>query len=478
MMFRLLRAFIATKTVVGLEITGHSMAAVQVVKGAGGPEIEKTVVRELADPERLAEELEDLVRTEKLRPEVLITALPTSSAFIRELDLPFAQPKRLRQIIKFQLEPLVPYAVEDIVADFFLPKKEEPLTAVGIEKRLLSEHLQTMALAGLHPDRVSLQDLALCSLFLAQGGKGQPTAVVRMDEAETAVQVIRDGRMDFIRLLPGAMEHTNLLQSTFSLYSLKEPGSKPAEIIVTGPLAAEGAMMERIEAAVGIKTSMWRPFDGIQHKLGQVTDETQGRLAVALGLALGAENGSGASLDLMQEDFAPKRVGDLKAPLITFFCALILLAGLWTFQLYQRLHMERTRYRALNAEIMQVFKNTFPNARHIIKGLELEQMRQRIAEERDKYQWLPRVMAHGPVLETLRNLTRAVSGFSDVKVENISIEDDSVHLDGSASTFKTVDSLKVRLTQMASPREVKLLGAKMDNRDRLVKFSFVMEKGQ
>ena len=476
MMFGFLRALIASKSILGLEINGRFVRAVQVVKGSGGLEIEKAAVREVPDPERIAETLEEFVRTEKLRAEILITALPTSSAFIREIDLPFASPKKLRQIIKFQLEPLVPYPVEEIVADFLPPMKGEPITAVGIEKRLLLDHLQTMDRAELHPDRVSLQDLALCSLFLAQAGKGQPTAVVRMDETETAVQVIRGRRMDFLRLLPGAREHLDLLRSTFSLYSLKEPESRPVEVFVTGPLAAEEGMTEKVEAAVGIKTSLWRPFDGMQHKLGPITDDTQGRLAVALGLAVGAEKESEGGLDLLQEEFAPRTVGDLKAPLITLFCALILLAGLWTFQLYHKLHMERIRYGALNAEIAQVFNSTFPEASHRVKGMELEQMRQRIAEERGKYQWLPRVMAQGPVLETLLNLTRAVSGFSDVKVENISVEDDSVHLDGSASTFKTVDSLKGKLTGTESFRDVKLLGAKMDNRDKVVKFSFVMEK--
>jgi hypothetical protein len=178
----------------------------------------------------------------------------------------------------------------------------------------------------------------------------------------------------------------------------------------------------------------------------------------------------------MQEEFAPKRAGNLKWPLSTFFCALILLTGLATFQIYQKLHRERNRYSTLNTEVAEVFKSTFPGARNAIKGREREQMRQRINEERGKYQWLPRTMAQGPVLETLMVLTRAVSGFPDVKVENISIEEGTVHFDGSASSFKTVDSLKGRLANLESFREVKLVGAKMDNRDRVVKFSFVMEE--
>ena len=112
----------------------------------------------------------------------------------------------------------------------------------------------------------------------------------------------------------------------------------------------------------------------------------------------------------------------------------------------------------------------------MVKGRELEQMRQRIVEEKGKYQWLNQVTAQGLVLETLLSVTKVVSGLADVKIDNISLDGSAVHLDGRTSSFKAVDDLKGNLSGSGAFSSVKLVGAKMDNREGAVMFSFALEK--
>ncbi|MBW1945935.1 MAG: PilN domain-containing protein [Deltaproteobacteria bacterium] len=477
-MFHPFKAFIVARSVVGLEINRHSIGAVQVSHSSGGPEIERLALRQIEDPDQLDMELKDFVRAEALHPEMLITSLPTSLASIRELHLPFANTKKIREIIKYQMEPLVPYNVEDMVVDMLPSAKGEPITAIGVEKRVLSDHLKTLGHAELEPNRVGLHDLALFSLFLkTQKQKpGEPIAIVRLDEEEMAFQVILDGRIAFIRILPCKKDPLDTLKECLRLYAMKSPQDTLTEIYVTGPLAIQEDMVDRIGGSLGIKTSLWRPFEGVKHKNGKIEDNLQAMLSVPLALALSAGNGSEKSFDLRREEFAPKTAGNFKGPLLYLFSALILFMGLWTFHLYQKLNVEDDKYKGLNNGISRVFTETFPGARHIIKGRELEQMRQRIGEEKGKYQWLNQVTAQGLVLETLLSVTKVVSGLRDVKIDNISIDGSAVHLDGRTSSFKTVDDLKGRLSGLGAFSSVKLVGAKMDNRENDVMFSFALEK--
>ena len=433
-------------------------------------------LREVQSPDQIETELKDFVRTEELRPDMLITALPTSLAYIRKLDLPFRNPKKLRQVIKYQMEPLVPHAVDDLVTDFLAPRKGEPISAIGIEKGSLSDHLKTLAGADLQPNRVSLQDIALFSLYLetCRGDLEEPVAIVRLGGEETAVQVIRDGRLDFIRVFPGGKEPKELLKETFGIYSLKRPLESLSEIHVTGALAADKSIVDRIGEVMAVKTSLWRPFDAVKYRGEKIEDDLQAMLSVSLGLALSGGNGADKIFDLRREEFAPQTTGNIKGLRLYIFSALLFFVGLWTFQVYQMLHIEEIRYGERKEEIRRVFTETFPHARQMVKGQELAQMRQSIGEEKGKYQWLSHLMAQGPVLETLLNLTRSIAGFTDVRVGNFSMEGGVVHLDGSTSSFKTVDNLKSKLS--GSFNSVKLVGAKMDNRERVVKFSFVLEK--
>jgi Tfp pilus assembly PilM family ATPase len=100
-----LKGFLKPKYVVGLQVKDGFIGAVQLYVGLKGPEIEKAVFREVADPERIQEELKKLFQEEALKREMIVTSLPTSKAFIREISLPLSHPKKVEKIIKYQIFP-------------------------------------------------------------------------------------------------------------------------------------------------------------------------------------------------------------------------------------------------------------------------------------------------------------------------------------------------------------------------------------
>ncbi|MBW2085339.1 MAG: PilN domain-containing protein [Deltaproteobacteria bacterium] len=111
-----------------------------------------------------------------------------------------------------------------------------------------------------------------------------------------------------------------------------------------------------------------------------------------------------------------------------------------------------------------------------MKGRELEIFRNKFETEKERYRWLDDFSSGGSVLDVILIMTKVISRHTDVKIENLSIDDKEIHLDGSASSFKIVDSLKGKFSKTGCFENVKLVGARADKKQNLVEFNFVLVK--
>jgi Tfp pilus assembly protein PilN len=363
-----------------------------------------------------------------------------------------------------------------MVVDFFPSEREGTVLALGVRKEALSSHLSSLSDIQMAPQLVTLEDVALFSLFVRiSGGPGdEPVAILHGSGARKVVQVVRKGKLDFIRVLPGSRELGAQLQESLGLYAMKnrEPVK---EILITGRSALEEASPEQVTGKTGIPASVWRPFDQIRHGFGEVAPEIQARMSVPLGLALSAADGQ-RKFNLRREEFVLKESFNLKSLLVYMLCALVLFFGLFTFQLQRKVSIREASYNALNVKIRQIFDETFPGTANVVRGKEAAQMAQRISADTTQYQWLEEMTGQGSVLETLLVITQKLAGFGDVQVDNLSMEAGKISLDGRTSSFKTVDDLKARLGEPGLFKSAKLVSAKMDSREQAVLFNFVLEK--
>jgi general secretion pathway protein L len=472
-----LKDFLKPKYVVGLQVKDGFIGAVQLYVGLKGPEIDKAVFIEVADPERLQEELKKLFQEQGFKKEMIVTSLPSSKAFIREISLPLSQPKKIEKIIKYQMEPFLPCPVEEVLVDFLHPGENGSILTFGVEKKYLAEHLALLAGAGIEPDAVTLDDIALFSLYLYKhGGESeQPIAIVNQDGESLVVQIIHEKRLDFIRILPDNVEQ---LADTFRFYRMKRPGLSVGEIYLTGN-GASGAheKAQALESSTAIKTMVWRPFDEMKDRLDQSISMLQPKLGVPLGLAIGAIYPPEKSLNLRREEFIPKTYFNLRKLFLFMGAGLLLLAVLLTMNVYQKAYYQERQYNRLQAQIRQVFTEAFPDAvQRIVRGQEVAQLEQKITEEMSQYQGLEEAAGREKILEVLLSLSRIISEDPDVQIENASVEGKDIRIDGRTASFEAVDKLTGRLTKAGQFKNIKLVGARMDKKDNAVTFNFALER--
>ncbi|HYQ60696.1 MAG TPA: type II secretion system protein GspL [Desulfatiglandales bacterium] len=472
-----LKDFLRPKYVVGLQVKEGFIGAVQIYVGLKGPEIDKAVFIEVADPERVQEELKRLFHEEGFKKEMIVTSLPSSKALIREISLPISQPKKVEKVIKYQMEPYLPCPVEEVLVDFLHPGTDGGILTFGVEKKYLAEHLALLAGAGIEPDAVTLDDIALYSLFLYKHGgeTEQPIAIVNQDGEKLVVQIIRKKMLEFIRILP---DDADQLADTFRFYRMKRPDLSVEEIYFAGNgSSAAHEKAQALQSKTSIKTMVWRPFDEMRDRLDKTISLIQPKLGVPLGLAIGAVYPPEKSLDLRREEFVPKTYFNLRKMFLSMGVGLLLLAALLTVNVYQKAYYQERQYNRLQAQVRQVFTEAFPDAtQRIVRGQEVAQLEQKIAEEMSQYQGLEEAAGREKILDVLLSLSRIISEDPDVQIENASVEGKDIRIDGRTASFEAVDRLTGRLTKAGLFKNIKLVGARMDKKDNAVTFNFAMER--
>lgn len=471
-----LKDLLKPKYVVGLQVRNGFIGAVQLYVGIKGPEIEKAVFREAADPARIQKELKKIFQEEGFKREMIVTSLPSSKAFIREISLPLSQTKKVEKIIKYQMEPFLPRPVEEVLVDFLNPAADGRILTFGVEKKYLAEHLALLSGAGIDPDAVTLDDIALFSLYLFKHGvTEQPVAIVNQDGDSVVVQIIHRKRLDFIRILPDDVDQ---LADTFRFYAVKRPGLSVGEIYLVGNGSSEAHEKARaLESKTAVKTMVWRPFDEMRDRLDKSISLLQPKLGVPLGLAIGAIYPPEKSLELRREEFVPKTYLNLRKMFLFMATGLLLLAMLLTVNVYQKAYYQERQYERLQAQIRQIFIEAFPDAsQRIVRGQEVAQLEQKITEEMSQYQGLEEAAGREKILEVLLTLSRIISEDPEVQIENASVEGREIRIDGRTASFEAVDRLTGRLTKAGQFKNIKLVGARMDKKDNAVTFNFALER--
>jgi Tfp pilus assembly PilM family ATPase/Tfp pilus assembly protein PilN len=478
-MANLFKGFFTPRYVVGLELTPTGIGVAQIINTLKGADLGRALYKKLEEGEDVYDALGRLFQEQDLKYEMLVTCIPGSSAIIRQITLPIEKPAKLEKILKYQMEPHVPYPIEEMIVDFQLPEPGEPVTAVAAQKKVLSQHLSELAQVELKPDLVSCDDTALLTLYLQthKDDDTTPVAIIHLGYGKVSVQMIREKRLDFIRIFSREEDVLDQISKTFRLYRLKRPETPMEQALLIDREDPDGSSLpDKLSSLLEVKTTAWRPFDSMRHKLGSLESDLQGNLCVPLGLALSMSNPTNRIIDFRKEDFRTTSALDLRRMLTVTLSLVLLLACVFTFNVFYKLHIQQARFDRLNNNIRKVFTDTFPSVRYIVKGQELVQMKQKIGEESQRFLWLDSIIKRGTVLELISNLTKTVSGFPDVMIENITVEGNEISMDGSASSFETVDRLKEKLSNTGTFNEVKLAGAKTDKRANVVRFNFGMEK--
>jgi type IV pilus assembly protein PilM len=265
---------------------------------------------------------------------------------VRLVDVPWMQPNELRSSLAFQAGDYLPIPVDQTELDYAVIGEHEAaggqrllrVLLVAAQKEMLAGHLQAVRLAGLRPDGIDLNPIALLRSLGPVAGFGEGAeALIDVGARVTNMVVHENGVLRFVRiLLMGGEDVTSTLvrvmeldrdaaeraklaasagtddadpeagelvaqrlevfaeevRGSLDFYRSQQDAVPLTRVVVSGGGSLLGPLVERLQAITGVPTERGRTLAGVRvGRLGLDAEELaelEPTIAVSVGLAMRA----------------------------------------------------------------------------------------------------------------------------------------------------------------------------------------------
>lgn len=220
------------------------------------------------------EALRQLRAEGKIRPgEMTAVALPGHLVSTRELTLPFTDPKRLRQIVPFEIEGQLPFDLEEVVIDYQLLRqgtlsKEKGeadlrggaggeashLLVSAVPRAALRRYLTPLQSVGIDPAWVGVDAAALDTFYrhfrgAPRAGNDGDQLLIDFGASKTVLCAIRGGALRSARTFPiGSDSFTEAIRKELDL-SWEEAERQKKEVDLSGPRTKAAESVQKAVAA-------------------------------------------------------------------------------------------------------------------------------------------------------------------------------------------------------------------------------------
>ncbi|HXW86615.1 MAG TPA: pilus assembly protein PilM [Candidatus Bathyarchaeia archaeon] len=141
--------------------------------------------------------------------DALYTSMSGSMAVFKELKLPFVEYEKIKLVIAYEVEPLLPFALGDAVIDFIITnvykeEKSADILVAALQKSSIREHLSLFP-ENRQPTVITLDVFDLYSYYKSIPSYAAPThgvAILDLGVQSTRVLYIHNGQLRVIRTLP------------------------------------------------------------------------------------------------------------------------------------------------------------------------------------------------------------------------------------------------------------------------------------
>lgn len=370
----------------------------------------------LADGEGLAEFLAQ-VKQGGLEQEQVIFCLPPGSLFMREVDLPLTDRRKIRSIIPLELKGETAVDTDDLVFDG-IPLPGGKVLAVWVKRKEVAESIELLKTAGLEPEVVT------ASLFHWQTLVASLTGTCAVTDG-TALSVFQDGVPLFFRPLQEG--DWSEISRTIAAVELGK-GVAVATLFVHGAAAGkkEAAPEEDIPVAlIPIAGDLAAAFP----EEGSTAVDMAGAYAVARACMIGTEVNFRTG-ELAYTAGRDRMRRKLRLTMILAVACVLLVVA----EAAVRYVMIKRDLASVNRSISAIYREVFPTRKKAVDE---------VAELRSEIRRLGGGTATGSTLDILNRLAEA-KGDDVTALFEIEVEGNQVRVKGDARSVQAVNDFKAK----------------------------------
>ena len=364
----------------------------------------------------------------------VILAVPSSLLFMRELELPLSDRRKLRELLPLELRGETAVDTDQLIFDA-LPLEEGKVLAVWAKRHPLEETIRLMTEKGLEPEIVTASLFNWQSLIPVEAAGG----TLALTDGES-LAVYRDGKPVYFRTL-GEGEPDAEVTKTLAAIEIGK-GVAVERIFSHGGRSRQTAASD---AQYDLKGSSFPPLPvSGEFSNSFAGDAASARdLAGTYGVARAAVGGDPVNLRSGALAYTADRARSRKKLRLTmilaasFVCLLFAEVGL-------RYYLVKKDVDSLNNSIRTIYREVFPTRKKAVDE---------VAELRSEIKRLSSGRTASNVLAVLKKMAEA-KGDDIFGIFEAEVEGNQLRLKGDARTFQAVNDFKARTADVLSNAEV------------------------
>lgn len=478
------------QVLLGLDIGSNAIKAVLFArKGLAGGHILDASILDIDECGGLEEALKKLGENKKFTEASCCLALSPADVMFRKVHLPFRDDNRIRKTLAFELEPLLPVSIDDVVTDYVMVPHDGLLVA-AMTKSNVAGWIEKVE-AG--PGKVSVIDVSIAALAAQIPADKYPGGGIVLDigARSTAVAFFEEGALVQIRSLAfGGIPITEALAQDLSVSAAQAEQKKisgqlpavcpktedlcrhfcaelqntiefmklngslsnpPAHLLITGGGSLFVPLQQELEKSLALKPET---LDLLHLKRLDIDEGVRLQPQVmntAIAAALRVPTGR-KSFNLQQGTSAKKNAG-LSAggqfKWIAIIAGIILLLAAVNQALDYKLKTQRLD--GLKKQIAMIFKKDFPDATKMIDPV--QQLKTKL-EENKKGFGSYKGSSEATVLNILKEMSGLIASSLDITIYNFSYENGVINIKGEAKNVDEITAVKSELMKSKYFKEV------------------------
>ena len=481
-----------SRTFLGLDIHQDTVSAVVVKSTMKGGVVDAHLQMRLdqepsGGEHPLTTTLEKIAEVVDLKEVICVAALPSGSVSYRNISVPFKDHKKIRQILPYELEPLLPSSADELAVDYYVVKEDEKsdLLAATLEKETLNTYLNILAQFHIDPVLMTIGAFPTAVTLSHHKDSYKNMVVVDSDNRTHTLYIIANGRIALVRSFARSKTaqsdlmalSLNIHRTLAGIEDLMDLEFEPDMVLLSG--YGIDAPKAELKLAAMLKMNVVR-FDPINDP-NAIRPETPttgwNPYVMQNACALVAVELAGFEcLNFYKSRYGFKRHLYEHRKNITatgILVAAVLL--LWLGGILFESHDMNTKLDDYHQKIETVFKETFPKVTRIVNPV--VQMRTEIGELKKQISGSSSSEPIPNAIDILHTISDSLPKELDVKLERFIINNDGMQLSGNSSGFDVVDTMKGRLEKNKVFKTVTISSANMEKNEKRVRFKLRIELG-
>ena len=483
-----------SKKIIGLDVADEAVTAVMINSGLRENQIESVLHIPLPDGEDRDTHLDAALRSVAEHMDAAdaacVAAFPPDHISYRNLQVPFKGVKKIGQVLPFELEPTLPFPVDDLIIDFQTvdrPGRDEQtdVLAMAMEKVDLEAFLDRLELFSIDPQTVSLGGYSTVQCLSSLENAPADWILVELRSRQCTLFLVHSGQICLIRSFPVRSGDTQKISRLCAdirrtLTAFEENMSmnfRAERIYLTGIGRSELTpnLEESIQSALNIpvvRTDLIERING-RVKLVKGVQWQPDAMDNALALALSRIDGKNG-LNFRKGSFAVRKNWEAhKHHFIKIGIFAGILLGMFFMNILLDTYITQKKLDSLDRQITRIFKSTFPDVQRVVDpvhqmGIAMDELR--------KDTFLPGDSeTHIRAIDVLNEISSRISDKTEVEFTRLVIDEDTVLISGDTDTFNAVDAIQNQLEGSALFRKVTISSTNKDKNDNKIRFKMKVD---